>query len=186
MPTRHTAAAAVALLCAAAGPAAAVPALAAPPTPANCTSLKSAADDDLITALGWVCGPGGKVDCSSINTGGSHFFPNDAVHHANYAFTQFYHAHASNGYDTCFFGGNAAVSPAPVAHWLFVQGGVLDYPYPQAKLGIGLWDTIPSGKSTTYVTDTFNGKFQALPGGFSSTVFSLWVRIAMQTIPIAT
>jgi hypothetical protein len=170
MPLRLVAAAA--LLGAAAAPAA-VPALA--PAPGNCTCLKSAADADLITALGWVCGPGGKIDCSSINTGGSHFFPNDAVDHANFAFTEFYHAHASDGYDTCFFGGNAAVSPPPIAHWLFVQGGALDYPYPQAKLGIGLWDTIPSGKSTTYVTDTFNGKFQALPGGFASTVFSLWM-----------
>jgi hypothetical protein len=148
---------------------------------ANCTCLSSAADADLITALGWVCGPGGKVDCSPINTGGSHFFPNDAVDHANYAFTEFYHAHAADGYDTCFFGGNAAVSPPPVGHWLFVQGGALDYPYPQAKEGIGLWDTIPSGKSMTYVTDTFNGKFQALPGGFSSTVFSLW--LAATTAP---
>lgn len=181
------------------------------PSLANCTCLPSAKDADLITALGWVCGPAGKVDCSPINTGGSHFFPNDAVDHANYAFTEFYHANAASGYDTCFckqsfaattedhlpstansiifpatvqlmlygvvyaVGGNAAVHPSPVGHWLFVQGGALDYPYPTAKEGIGLWDTIPSGKSTTYVTDTFNGKFQALPGGFSSTIFSLWM-----------
>ena len=87
------------------GLAAAVPtplSTAGAPAPANCTCLPSAKDADLITALGWVCGPGGKVDCGPINTGGSHFFPNDAVDHANYAFTEFYHAHADNGYDTCF------------------------------------------------------------------------------------
>ncbi len=83
--------------------AAAVPASTlAPAAAANCTCLSSASDADLITALGWVCGPGGKVDCSPINTGGSRFFPNDAVDHANFAFTEFYHAHAADGYDTCF------------------------------------------------------------------------------------
>ena len=82
----------------------------APGTAANCTCLSSAADADLITALGWVCGPGGKVDCSPINTGGKYFFPNDAVDHANYAFTQFYHAHAADGYDTCFCKNPASAS----------------------------------------------------------------------------
>ena len=81
----------------------------------------------------------------------------------------------------CTVGGNAAVNPPPVGHWLFVQGGALDYPYPTAKEGIGLWDTISSGKSTTYATGPFNGKFQALPGGFSSTIFSLW--LAATTAP---
>lgn len=73
------------------------------------------------------------------------------------------------------------MSPPPVGHWLFVQGGELYYPYPTAKQGIGQWDTISSGQSTTYVTGSFNGKFQALPGGFSSTVFSLW--LAAATVP---
>ena len=86
-----------------------------PPVSANCTCLDSAADADLITALGWVCGPGGKVDCSPINTGGKYFFPNDAVDHANYAFTQFYHAHAADGYDTCFCKDSAIHNLLPVA-----------------------------------------------------------------------
>jgi hypothetical protein len=215
MQLKHVAVAAAVITSAATVPT--MSTLAAPAAAAaNCTCLPSAADADLITALGWVCGPGGKIDCSPINTGGSHFFPNDAVDHANYAFTEFYHAHAADGYDTCFceyfslrptdscqlavhvpsrviqfgvcwrgpvcaVGGNAAVNPPPVGHWLFVQGGALDYPYPQAKAGIGLWDTIPSGKSATYATGPFNGKFQALPGGFSSTVFSLW--LAATTAP---
>eukprot|EP01043_Picozoa_sp_COSAG02_P033635 COSAG02_NODE_2305_length_9181_cov_3.277001_4_plen_129_part_00 len=101
MHIKHGAVALAAVMITSAG---AVPAstLAAPAAAANCTCLSSASDADLITALGWVCGPGGKVDCSPINTGGSHFLPNDAVDHANYAFTEFYHAHAADGYDTCF------------------------------------------------------------------------------------
>lgn len=78
----------------------------------NCTCIPSAKDADLITALSWVCGPG-KVDCSAINPGGSHFNPNDAVDHANYAFNKFYQAHKSDGYETCFFGGNAYLKPPP-------------------------------------------------------------------------
>ena len=51
--------------------------------------------------------------------GGSHFFPNDAVDHANYAFTQFYHAHLDSGYDTCFFGGNRSMCQSVWRHCKF-------------------------------------------------------------------
>lgn len=140
----------------------------------NCTCIPSAKDADLISALSWVCGPG-KVDCSAINPGGSHFNPNDAVDHANYAFNAFYQAHKSDGFETCFFGGNAYVKPPPAGHYLFVQGGALDYPYPEAKEGMGLWDTINAGQQAAYISQPFSGTFHAGSGGFASSVFSLWL-----------
>ena len=49
--------------------AAAAPLVRADPTPAaNCSALPSATDQDLVAALGWVCGAG-KVECSAINPG---------------------------------------------------------------------------------------------------------------------
>jgi hypothetical protein len=144
----------------------------------NCTAIKSATDADLIAALGWLCGAGG-VNCAAINPGGSHFDPNDAVHHADYAFTEYYHTNEKNGYDTCFFGGNAFVDPPPVGHWLFIQGGKIDYPYPTAKEGVGLWDTIKGGTERTYSSETFSGKMDT--AAYASSIFSLWVAVRANT-----
>ena len=147
----------------------------------DCTCLNGASDADLISALGWVCDPGstgGRVNCSAINAGGAHFYPNDAVHHADYAFTEYYHE--KGGPDTCFFAGNAAVTPSPLGHWLFVKDGdsiTLDYPYQQARQGMGQWDTIPGGKTKSYLSADFSGKYH--PG--ASSTFSLW--FAATTIP---
>ena len=158
------------LACAVAPPSSTLP----PATTANCSTLPSATDQDLVSALGWVCGAG-KVDCAAINAGGSHYLPNDAKHHADYAFTEFYHAHEADGYDTCFFGSNAFVDPAPVGHWLFVKGR-LTYPYAQAKEGLGLWDTISSGQAAVYSTSTFGGTYRDVSGkGFTSSIFNIWV-----------
>jgi hypothetical protein len=146
---------------------AAMPMLAAP-FPA-CTVKDGAAAADLAGAVAWVCGAGG-LDCAPIRPGGAYYGNNNATLHADWAFNAYYQAHKQDGVDTCFFGGDAALVPAPPGHFLFAKGGSMAYPTPP-KAEIGQFDTVAAGQSKTYTTPKFSGTLVA----GSPTFFSAWV-----------
>ena len=145
-----------------------------------CTTKPDAKDKDLNSALAYCCSPppnGGGTNCSAINPGGSHWIPNDSVDHAKFAFNEFYQSKANGpaGYDTCFFGSTAFLTPPPVGHYHFVQGGSMLYPT-QAQQGVGLWDTCAPNSSVTYTTPKFSGKYLAPTSpGTGLTLFSIWI-----------
>jgi len=61
--------------------------------------------------LEWVCGSK-VIDCSPINPGGDHFYPDDLVSHANWAFNAYYLKNkAQQGSAACDFGGTAHLVP---------------------------------------------------------------------------
>jgi len=61
--------------------------------------------------LEWVCGSGG-IDCSPINPGGAHFYPDDLISHANWAFNAYYQKHKpTQGSAACDFSGSAHLVP---------------------------------------------------------------------------
>jgi hypothetical protein len=149
-------------------PAAPLPAPAATTTAAaaaaaaKCTVKAGAATADLASALAWVCGAGG-VSC------GSHTAPTPAD--ADFAFDAYYQAHKSDGLDTCFFGGDASLVPAPAGHYLFTKEGALSYPTPP-KAGIGAWVAVAAGARHVFQSPKFSGAYL---GAGTPTFFSLWV-----------
>lgn len=132
----------------------------------KCEVKASAAKADLASALDWVCGAGG-VDCASI--GGAH--PDPTTAHADFAFDAYYQAHKTDGLDTCFFGGNAALVPPPAGHFLFTKTGTIEYPTP-AKAGIGVWVTLTAGARHVFKSAKFDATYA---GSGTPTFFSLWV-----------
>jgi len=74
-----------------------------------CNVKKNADTVAVVNALSWVCG---QLDCSPINQGGDHYYPNNLVSHANWAFNQYYQKNkATQGSSACNFGGVAELVP---------------------------------------------------------------------------
>jgi len=62
-------------------------------------------------ALSWVCNPE-NLDCSPIQPNGDHYYPNDLVSHANWAFNAYYQKNKDRqGSAACDFGGLAELVP---------------------------------------------------------------------------
>jgi len=75
----------------------------------TCQVNPSATPQALQAALSWVCG---VEDCSPINPGGSHYFPNTLKDHCNWAFDTYYiNQRLSQGSYACDFAGAAVLAP---------------------------------------------------------------------------
>ena len=131
----------------------------------KCSVKSDAADSDIGDALSWLCGSG-EIDCAEINPGGAHFQPNTNRDHGDWAFDQYYQKHSSNGFSTCYFGGLAAVLPAPLGHFEFLSGGQLLYPT-FAKAGMQATDKIPPLGSMTFLSTPFSGNWTGQDSIFS-------------------
>eukprot|EP01051_Picozoa_sp_SAG22_P000061 SAG22_NODE_1_length_62449_cov_158.689270_61_plen_277_part_00 len=161
------------------GSLAAQAALGPPPPPPSaaaaaasaCRTKAGAAAADIQPGLTWVCA-GGGLNCAPIKPGGAHFAPNTVAAHADWAFDQYYQAHAASGPGTCFFGGVAALVPPPAGHYDLVNGGGLAYPTPPGKAGagIGAVDSVAAGSSISYISPAFSGAAAAA----GVTYFSVW------------
>jgi len=76
-----------------------------------CNVIAGTDQAKLSSAIGWVCDPT-NLDCSPINPGGAHYFPNTLVDHCNWAFNAYYRIHRSTqGLSACDFGGIAHLVP---------------------------------------------------------------------------
>jgi len=76
-----------------------------------CNVKKNADTVAVVKALQWVCGSG-ALDCTPINQGGDHYFPNDLKSHANWAFNEYYQNNKDKqGNSACNFGGTAELVP---------------------------------------------------------------------------
>eukprot|EP01123_Difflugia_compressa_P000626 TRINITY_DN10734_c0_g1_i1.p1 TRINITY_DN10734_c0_g1~~TRINITY_DN10734_c0_g1_i1.p1 ORF type:complete len:316 (-),score=51.74 TRINITY_DN10734_c0_g1_i1:103-1050(-) len=72
-----------------------------------CRAKTTASDPDLQAALGWVCTPP-HLDCSPIQPGGAHYYPNTLRDHCDWAFNSYFELwKASQGPSACDFSGNA-------------------------------------------------------------------------------
>jgi len=75
----------------------------------TCQVNPKATPPSLQAALGWVCG---VEDCSPINPGGAHYYPNNLVAHCNWAFNHYYmQKRLEQGGGACSFSGNAILAP---------------------------------------------------------------------------
>jgi len=75
----------------------------------TCQANPKAKKSDLESALGWVCG---VQDCSPINPGGAHYYPNTLEAHCTWAFTNYYiNNRLQQGSGACNFNGNAILAP---------------------------------------------------------------------------
>jgi len=80
-----------------------------------CWPKSGITDQQLISALGWVCDPS-HLDCTPINPGGAHYLPNTPTDHAKWAFTAYYDLHRTvQGPAACDFGGIAQIVPPATA-----------------------------------------------------------------------
>lgn len=76
-----------------------------------CHAKRTADPGVLGSALGWTCSDG-KIDCTPINPGGDHYYPNTLMDHCDWAFNQYYLQHRYNqGIDACDFGGVGEIVP---------------------------------------------------------------------------
>jgi len=74
-----------------------------------CHAMRNASSSSLQQALDWVCS---RMDCSPINPGGAHYYPNTLIDHCDWAFNSYYqYFKIDQGYNACFFGGAAALVP---------------------------------------------------------------------------
>jgi len=78
-----------------------------------CEAMPNADPNLLQGALGWTCDPAqGKIDCTPINEGGDHYYPNTLQAHCNWAFTAYFLQHRwEGGIDACSFSGLAQIVP---------------------------------------------------------------------------
>jgi len=75
----------------------------------TCQTNPKATPSSLQAALGWVCG---VEDCSPINPGGAHYYPNTLKDHCDWAFNNYYMLHRlEQGSGACNFSGNAILAP---------------------------------------------------------------------------
>jgi len=73
----------------------------------QCQVKPNATDDKVIAALEWVCNPA-NLDCTPINPGGEHYYPNTVRDHADWAFNAYYdNNRIIGGATACDFGGTA-------------------------------------------------------------------------------
>ena len=70
----------------------------------TCVVNTQASAQSIADALGWVCT---VEDCTAINQGGSHYYPNSAVAHGGWAFNEYYQANSNQGSGACNFQGAA-------------------------------------------------------------------------------
>jgi len=76
-----------------------------------CHPIATATDQQLQTALNWVCSPS-ILDCSPISPGGEFYIPNTPRDHSKWAFNAYYLKNRSTqGPGACSFGGLADIVP---------------------------------------------------------------------------
>eukprot|EP01123_Difflugia_compressa_P003103 TRINITY_DN13976_c0_g1_i1.p1 TRINITY_DN13976_c0_g1~~TRINITY_DN13976_c0_g1_i1.p1 ORF type:complete len:186 (-),score=28.49 TRINITY_DN13976_c0_g1_i1:77-613(-) len=79
-----------------------------------CVAMRNASSASLQNALNWVCF--GYVDCSPINPGGAHYYPNTLLDHCDWAYNAYFQTYKiSQGYNACNFDGTAQLVP-PSSH----------------------------------------------------------------------
>jgi len=72
-----------------------------------CHAKSSASDQDLISALSWVCDPS-ILNCAPIQPGGAFYEPNTLKAHSDWAFNAYYQLNRdAQGPHACDFGGTA-------------------------------------------------------------------------------
>eukprot|EP01125_Pyxidicula_operculata_P013407 TRINITY_DN4445_c0_g1_i2.p1 TRINITY_DN4445_c0_g1~~TRINITY_DN4445_c0_g1_i2.p1 ORF type:complete len:319 (-),score=45.01 TRINITY_DN4445_c0_g1_i2:20-976(-) len=78
----------------------------------TCVAKPDANEDLLVGALNWVCSQP-NIDCSPINEGGDHYYPNTVHDHASWAFNQYYLVwKTKQGPSACNFNGLAQLVPS--------------------------------------------------------------------------
>jgi hypothetical protein len=75
--------------------------------PKVCVANRAVSPDEVQAALSWVCG---QENCTAINPGGDHFYPNILYPHADYAFDEWYQTHRTSP-SGCSFNGAAYLVP---------------------------------------------------------------------------